>query len=416
MATSSLLDLNAITAFQAELVRALDSSSGLDDTQRIDAIRALERLVCTATAAQASLAAELEDSHDEDRPRGVAHQVAYARRESPHRGQRHLALARIVRGELPHTWSAWREGRITEWKATLVARETACLTLAERLAVDETIASDREALERMGVRQLQLAVASEAARIDPASVVARRRKAEADRHVSLRPAPDTMVWLTALLPVKDGVSLYASPQHKADEARASGDPRTRGQVMCDELVGRSSNPVSLDLVMTDSALLGGADDTAHLDGFGPIPAELARELVCGALTAAERVDVRRLYTRPDTGELVAMDSRSRLFRGSLARFIKLRDRVCRTPWCDAPVRHIDHAADHQLGGATSAVNSQGSCEACNYAKQAVDWRARPGPDGAIETTLPSGHHYRTRPPAVATIRHRPLQIDYVLSG
>lgn len=416
MANSSLLEPDALTAFQAELAAALDSPSGLDDAARIDAIRALERLVCTATAAQASLAAELVDSHDEDRPGGVAHQVAYARRESPHRGQRHLALARIVRDELPHTWSAWREGRITEWKATLVARETACLSRAERLAVDETIASDPEALEGMGVRQLQLAVASETARIDPASVVARRRKAEADRHVSLRPAPDTMVWLTALLPVKDGVALYAALSRAADEARATGDPRTRGQVMCDALVGRSHDPVSLGLVMTDAALLGGADDTAHLDGFGPIPAELAREIVCGALSAAERVDVRRLYTRPETGELVAMDSRSRVFRGSLARFIKLRDRICRTPWCDAPVRHIDHATDHTLGGATSAVNAQGTCEACNYAKQAVGWRARPGPDGDIETTLPSGHHYRTRPPAIATVRHRPLQIDYVLCG
>ena len=139
MAPSSLLQPDTLSALQAGLAEALahlDSTgpSGLDDGQRVDAIRALERLVCTATAAQASLAAELEQS------RSTAHQVAHARRESPHRGQRHLALARIVRGELPHTWAAWRDGRVTEWQATLMARETAC-TSSRSLSVGAALTS-----------------------------------------------------------------------------------------------------------------------------------------------------------------------------------------------------------------------------------------------------------------------------------
>ena len=115
-----------------------------------------------------------------------------------------------------------------------------------------------------------------------------------------------------------------------------------------------------------------------MEGFGPIPAELAREILVGALTDRERVWVRRLYCHPRTGELVATDTRSRLFRGSLARFIRLRDRTCRTPWCDAPVRHGDHP---------------------------------------IETTLPTGHRYRSRPPSlVATVGTTPYRLDYILSS
>ena len=406
MTPPTLLHPDTLSALQAELASTLETPSGLDDAGRIDAIRALERLVCTATAAQASLAAELADSRGDRQTRGLAHEVAHARRESPHRGQRHLGLARIIKKELPRTWSAWRDGLITEWKATLMARETACLSLAERRAVDEKVASDPGRLERMGVRELALTAAGEAARADPASVVLRRRKAEADRHVTLRPAPDTMVWLTALLPVADGVALYADLRHRADVARAAGDPRTQGQVMCDELVGMTRASVSLGLVMSDAALVGGADGQAHLEGYGSIPAELARELVTRSLSAGDRIFFRRLYVRPESGELVAMDSRSRLFRGSLARFIKLRDRVCRTPWCEAPVRHVDHAIDHDLGGPTNAANAQGLCEACNFAKQAPGWRARPGSAGDIETTLPTGHRYRTRPPP----------LEYVLTG
>ena len=177
--------------------------------------------------------------------------------------------------------------------------------------------------------------------------------------------------------------------------------------------------VNLGLVMTDQALFGTSEEPAHLEDFGPIPAELAREIIAGACGRGEQVWLRRLYTSPVTGELVSMDARGRFFRGGLARFIKLRDRVCRPPWCDAPIRHTDHARRQADGGGTSAGNAQGLCEACNHAKDAPGWRARPGPDGTIITTTPTGHTHTTRPPAIATIRRRdlpPLRIDYILAS
>ncbi len=430
---------------KAALSATLETPSGLDDRGRIDAIRALEELVCVATAAQAALAVELDESQRAQQAdaavpaarqgRGVAAQVAFARRESPHRGQRHLGLAKTVTSELPHTWAAWRAGRITEWKATLVARETACLSREDRAAVDAAVASDPDRLEMLGDRELVAACQQEAYRLDAESFVTRRRRAEADRHVSLRPAPDCMTWLTALLPVKEGVVAYAALAREAASARANGDPRSKGQVMADGLVaavgsrlssttGEASSGVHLNLVMTDTALFGVDDEPAHLDGYGPIPAELAREIVVDACGRDERVWVRRLYTSPRTGELVASDARGRLFPRRLSRFVRLRDRTCRTPWCDAPIRHTDHATGHQAGGSTSLSNAQGLCEACNHAKQATGWRARPmsgtSPPGTsppgIETTIPTGHTYVTRPPARATIRHTRVAIDYVLAG
>ena len=130
--------------------------------------------------------------------------------------------------------------------------------------------------------------------------------------------------------------------------------------------------------------------------------------------------LRRLYAHPVTGELVAAEARGRFFRVSLARFIRLRDRTCRTPWCDAPVRHGDHALGRELGGPTGAANGQVLCEACDYATQAPGRRARasPGAEGhEIETTLPTGHCYRSRPPpAVAMVRRTRIRIDYLLTG
>ena len=440
----AVLSAPGIDAWADVLSQRLEGASGLDDGERVDALRALERLGCLVTAAQAHLARELDDSQravqaaagvaPARQGAGVAHQVALARRESPHRGRQHLGLARIVVRELPHTWAAWRTGRITEWKATIIARETACLSLADRLVVDEAVAQDASVVEAMGDRELAGACLAQVVRLDPAALVARRRRAESERRVTLRPAPDTMTYLTALLPVKDGVAALAALGRAADAARAAGEERTRSQLMADALVARVcgsvgaagdgspggiSAPVSLGLVMTDAALFGGTDDEAHLEGFGPVPAELAREIVAGACERDEDVWLRRLYTSPTTGELVAMDARGRRFRGSLGRFVRLRDQVCRTPWCDAPIRHVDHVRRHADDGATSTENAQGLCEACNYAKNASGWRARPGPDGSVETTTPTGHGTSTRPPPVARIRTHDLPaltIDYVLAG
>ena len=57
------------------------------------------------------------------------------------------------------------------------------------------------------------------------SCVERHRKAVGDRRVSIRPAPDTMTYLTALLPVAHGVAVYAALTRHADTAKATGDAR-----------------------------------------------------------------------------------------------------------------------------------------------------------------------------------------------
>ncbi|HXH77142.1 HNH endonuclease [Nocardioides sp.] len=436
---AGVLSARNLESWADGLSSTIEGVSDLDDAERIDAVRALERLACVVTAAQARLASDLDASQRAEqeaagvpvarRGRGVVEQVALARRESPHRGRQHLGLAKIVPSELPHTWTAWRTGRITEWKATIVARETACLTLEDRLTVDQIVAGSpdgAQSIESIGERELAGACLKEVARLDAAALVVRRRRAESERRVTLRPAPDTMTYLTALLPVKDGVAVLAALTRAADSARAAGDERGKGQVMADTLVAQvfsaadgdvSAPQVSLGLIMSDTALFGGSDDPAQLEGFGPIPAELAREVMTDACDRDEAIWLRRLYTSPTTGELVSMDATGRFFRGSLARFIRLRDQVCRTPWCDAPVRHVDHLQTHADGGSTSARNGQGLCESCNYAKDAPRWRARPQPDGSIAVTLPTGHQHRTRPPPLVTIRkhHVPaLRVDYVL--
>jgi hypothetical protein len=318
----------------------------------------------------------------------------------------------VLRGELPFTREALRSGRISGWRATIIARETGCLSRDDRREVDRRVAGDPEKLEQMGDRELGNAARRLAYEVDAEAWVARRRIAEAGRRVSLRPAPDVMTRLSAELPVAQGVAVFKTLGEKADSIRAAGDPRSRCQLMADTLVARllgteqgsqqpTTLPVTVHVVVADDVLFGTREEAAHLDGCGPIPAELARELIKTA-TGQALVELRRLYVAPRTGELVAADSRSRCFPERLGTLISLRDQFCRTPWCGAPIRHRDHPEPVVAGGETSQRNGQGLCEACNYAKEALGWRARPSPGErhTIEITTPTGRSYSaTAPPA-----------------
>ena len=416
-----------VSGFARRLAQA--DLSALDDAARIDLLRSLEELKCVAEGAQAEVAAAFDASQRraqaergvpaERQGRGVDVQVAWARRESPHQGRRHVSLARIL-PELPHTRSAFRAGRITELRALIIARETSCLSLEDRLVVDRAISGDPEALESYSDRVVEAELKKLVPRLDPAAVAQRRRRAESERCVTVRPAPDTMAYLTVLLPVAQAVSCYAALAAAADSATAEGTPKSRGQVMADTLVsrvtgaglldGRPVVPVSVGLVMSDRALLAAADDSAHLEGYGPVPAGLARELLADHLDAGSRLWLRRLYTSPVTGELVAMDSSQRLFRGRLRRFLELRDQFCRSPWCNARIRHRDHVTGVEHGGRTTAQDGQGLCQTCNHAKQAHGWHARSLPEThghTVRTTTPTGHTYRSKAPPLLAPRRPP---------
>ena len=406
--------------------------AALGEAELVEEIRRLEELKAHASALQAELSASLDEVvrrrhaaagvRAEKQGAGVASQVALARRESPNRGARHLGLAKVLVAELPHTLAAMRAGWCSEWRATLVARETACLSLEDRRRVDAELMADPATTEGWGDRRLVAAARSRAYELDPHAALKRSRKAEGERHVSLRPAPDTMTWLTALLPVAQGVSVYAALSHTADEARAAGDERSRGQVMADALVtslttqaavstehaepapvpGPVPVPVAVNLTVSDATLLDGGHAPGWIAGYGPVPAGVARGLVASALAEAHAT-LRRLYTT-STGSLVAMDSRSRTFPAALGLFIDLRDQSCRTPWCDAPIRHRDHVVPDHAGGPTSGGNGQGLCEACNQAKEAPGFSAttdqRPGEPHTVVTTTPTGHQVRSRAPAL----------------
>ncbi|WP_395309753.1 DUF222 domain-containing protein [Mycobacterium sp. AMU20-3851] len=379
-------------------------------------VERLEQLKSAAAAAQARATAlwsakrraaeALAGVPVAKRGRGLAAEVGLARRDSPKKGDRHLGLAKALANEMPHTLAALEAGALSEWRATLIVRESACLSVQHRRELDAELCADPSRLEGWGDKRVAAEAKSIVARLDVEALVARSTKAAEDRCVTIRPAPDTMTYLTVLLPVAQGVAVYASLKRSAD---TTFDGRTRGQVMADTLVERVTGrpaeqplPVMLNLVMADTTLAGDDDAPAWLADFGPIPAGFARALIGDAATdESVRAMLRRLYRHPQSGQLVAMESRAGIFPKGLGTFLELRDQTCRTPYCDAPIRHHDHATPRHRGGPTSALNGLGKCEACNYAKESPGWSVHTADIGGrhvAEYTTPTGAVYRSTAP------------------
>lgn len=267
----------------------------------VDLVAVLEAVKSAAAAYQVRAAVVLRERVIErERAAGVGRerwgvsagaQVGLARRRSPHEGGRWLGFSKVVATEMPHTLAALGAGRITEYRAMLMVRETACLSLQDRQKVDEALMADPQATEGVGDRRLVAMARALAGRLDARAVARRARKAVGQRHVSLRPAPDTMGILSVVLPVGQAVAVYKALSGAADTAVSRGGERSRGQVMADTLVERvtgqaraTDTAVEIQLVMTDRTLFQGDAEPAYLPGYGVIPAQIARDLVRQATT------------------------------------------------------------------------------------------------------------------------------------
>lgn len=379
-------------------------------------VERLERMKSAAAAAQARATALWRSKRRAaeaaigvpatKRGRGLAGEVALARHDSPVRGGTHLGLASALVEEMPHTLAALECGALSEWRTTLIVRESACLSVEHRREFDAELCADVSRLDGWGDKRVVAEAKAIVARLDVEAVVARSAKAAEDRCVTIRPAPDTMTYVTALLPVAQGVAVYAALKRAAD---TTFDDRSRGQIMADTLVERVTGrpaeqtvPMTLNLVLADTTLAGDDDAPGWLADYGPIPAGFARSMTGDAAAdAAVKTMLRRLYRHPRSGQLVAMESQARIFPKGLATFLQLRDRTCRTPYCDAPIRHHDHARPAHRGGPTSALNGLGECEACNYAKDAPGWSVTTADADGVHTAefrTPTGAVYRSTAP------------------
>lgn len=353
-------------------------------------IEELEQLKHAISARQIELTAQVRDDahaprHAQNVSASLADRfagatVALARRRHPITGTRLVHQAHVLTDDMPEVLAAMRAGELGETQAAILVRETDGLSRSQRARITGEL-RDRWAV--IGDRGLSETTRDLVARIAPEALAERHAKAAADRHVSYRCAPDAMLRLSALLPVREGLACIQALQTAADRAltkdqpgeQAESAPRSRRwrQAQADAMVTRITGTapqelppvgVRVNLMIPIEALTD--DAGGSIEGYGMIGGHLVRELI-QQCPDANGPQIRRLFTQG--GDLVGMESRARSYPGLLKEFIRLRDQRCRTPFCESSVKQIDHIEPAAAGGATSESNARACCEWCNYVKE-----------------------------------------------
>ncbi|MDQ0680895.1 hypothetical protein QFZ30_004277 [Arthrobacter pascens] len=141
------------------------------------------------------------------------------------------------------------------------------------------------------------------------------------------------------------------------------------------------------------SLLGATDEAAMLDGYGPIPASMARDLVANGADSFFRVLVD-----PRDGAPLEIGRTSYRLTKAMKNWLKLRDGKCPFPGCSN--HSLDNEADHLLawhhGGATGISNLGQPCPKHHRLRHTSAWRptsaSKDEPPGWIS---PSGRRYKS---------------------
>ncbi|WP_181149751.1 DUF222 domain-containing protein [Arthrobacter sp. MYb227] len=400
-----------------------------DHFSMVENIAALEETKSALTAMQATQAVAYEDSLSAERQSqkirernpgwGASKDVALAMRLSPKQGTRFTKDARVLRDDLPHTAEALKQGKLIWAQVQVVITGTRNLQTSNRRLIDRLLWEEGTRCFDQGTQLLAQAIEYWAKIFEPQTEADLEALAKKNRCVGVQQISPHEVLLKGRFPLPMGIALAQVLARETEYAQnRPGEERNAAQIRADsfyELVTglnvAQQPPLEILLVMDAAVLSEDSNEPVLIPGYGLISAQRAREMI-----AADRAGgadelgiwVRGLFVENHSGRLVAMESYRRSFGGNLKKLIMVRDQYCRTPFCNAKIRDIDHVVQVRQDGETSAANGDGRCFSCNQTKEAPGWEEHPvkGERHSFQITTPSGHTYISTAPAQFGARPR----------
>jgi hypothetical protein len=344
-----------------------------------------------------------------------------------------LAVSHALTNTLPLTLGALQSGTISWQHARVMADEAATLDRAGAAALEAHFldpdapgsASGCPAGE-MPASRFRHKARTWRERHHTESIEKRHAKGVLDRRVEYAPDQDGMAWLTAYLPGDQAVAIWNRTTAVARGLQGPDEPLTLTQLRADVLAAAllsSGNPVSngdrvsggdrvshgdpvehgpgqvpppraqVLVTVPVFSLLGATDEPAMLDGYGPIPASMARDLVANGADSFYRVLVD-----PRDGAPLEIGRTSYRLTKPMRNWLRLRDGKCPFPGCSN--QSLDNEADHVLawakGGTTGMANLGQPCPKHHRLRHTSAWRPTPAtknePPGWIS---PSGRRYKS---------------------
>ncbi|MBG6223567.1 hypothetical protein IWX63_000115 [Arthrobacter sp. CAN_A2] len=315
----------------------------------------------------------------------------------------------------PRTLTALRDGAISWPHATTLLHEYTGLPHHAATRLEEAllpIAADTT-VPRLSYKARRLR-----SQLHPEALEKRARTAARGRRVDLDAADDAMAWIHVHLPATDAAAIDARLTHTARTLQTPTEPRTLPQLRADVLTDLllSDSAPSCHAAQPDSAaaataedghrirahinvtvpvltLLGVDDAPADLEGYGPIPADVARRL------AAHAPSFTRLLTHPETGAVLSVGRNTYAVPADLKKWLRVRDRTCRHPGCSIPAARceLDHTTPWSRGGPTSHDNLAHLCRKHHMLKSEGLWHYDQPAPGTLVATSPAGRTYACDP-------------------
>ncbi len=376
----------------------------LDDFSQVLLLKALERQRHWLDGIeQPAIAAVAGERGEKDWGR---EEVAAALNVSKLTAGKRVDVARMLDGPLHLTRAALQAGLISYWHAAHLAEQLAALPVdvaleVEALALPKAIGVNGRPGE--GLAAFRRTVERAILTVDADYAERQRKDTRSDRRVtSWSTGNGTASVLAEGLDADAAAKLMAAIRARADQIGAD-DPRTLDQKMADSLVGLADATLAAanggkgaqvvtSIVIDFDTWAGMNNNPAHMDGTGPIPAELARRI------SADGV-FRRLIYDPTTGHL--LDSTPHTYRpgAALKQCLIDRSRICDHPGCNRQAAHcdIDHTIRWADGGTTTRANLGPGCGRDHPLRHEGGWKLARQPDGTTTWTSPAGHTY-LKPP------------------
>ena len=361
----------------------LDLLAGVDvdalsDDQKVTACILIRKIKALAEHIELTIVGCLDDTTE----------LAMAIKEPEQSVVRHKILSEVLE-TLPRLSDQLRRGEIDLRRLEAVRERVANLpTQAMITQVEDGLVEVAAGLTRT---QLARKATGLVAKADPEGYQARCDKARAERRIEFKALPDGMAQFKAILPAIEAREAY--DLLIADATALPKDDRTtdqkRADCFMDRFLGNAEDRnVQVHVTIPIETLLGLTEDPGLLDEYGPIPADMARDLAMHGPWRGLLLDeyhhaeaMSRDKYRPDT---------------ATREFSKARDGgTCTAPGCTNPIQELDHVVAWPKGE-TTASNLRGLC-AWHHHRKHDNYQVTLDPDGTARWTTPQGRTYETRP-------------------
>ena len=380
----------------------------LSGRDRVTVLRAHQRMASHYAARvlqdMVAVADHMEgiDTDPEVAAEAAAAEIRVALRLTRRAADHELEVAFELRRRLPEVWGWLVSGVIDARRARLIAYQTAHLPEdTARMVVGELA----PVAGRLTTGQLAARIRRLCVEVDPVEAGLRYESAVADRRMVCEPTEAGTVNLLGLDLPPDRTAAAASRINTlARSLKVDGEVRSMDQLRADVMLdlldptatapraagaGRGMVDIQVDL----ATLAGLSEAPGELAGFGPVIADIARQV------AERQPEARWRYTvtDPDSGQVLVNGVTRRRPTAGQRREVEARDRTCVFPGCRMPAAQcdLDHRVPWSQDGPTTVENLVPLCRHDHRIRHQAEWTHQALPDGDHQWTSRLGHTYTT---------------------